>query len=324
MGCAARSGRHRRDGHVPRTCPSRDVLRAVDDVSKKAGGGKPGKRAGPPGGRTPDAGELTETGTVESAAPMKNKDYRRELKPLHAELVAMQEWVKASGAKVCIVFEGRDTAGKGGVIKAITERVSPRVFRVVALPAPTDREKSQMYVQRYMPHLPAAGEVVIFDRSWYNRAGIERVLGLCTEDQARQFLQIIPTVERAIVESGVILLKYWLEVGQDQQTLRLQSRIDDPRKIWKLSRMDLESYSHWFDYSRARDEMFRFTDTGWAPWYVALNDDKRRGRLNVISHLLSQVPYEPLEHHDVSLPEQQSAEGYRPPTQPLHWIPTPF
>ncbi|WP_031940119.1 polyphosphate kinase 2 [Prescottella defluvii] len=267
---------------------------------------------------------MTEAGAPESAPPMKNRDYRRELKPLHAELVALQEWVKASGAKVCIVFEGRDTAGKGGVIKAITERVSPRVFRVVALPAPTERERTQMYVQRYVPHLPAAGEVVIFDRSWYNRAGIERVLGLCTEDQTRQFLQIIPTVERAIVESGVILLKYWLEVGQEQQTLRLQSRIDDPRKIWKLSRMDLASYSHWFDYSRARDEMFRFTDTGWAPWFVALNDDKRRGRLNVISHLLSQVPYEPLEQHAVSLPERQKAEGYQPPTQPLHWIPTPF
>ncbi|MFE5643176.1 polyphosphate kinase 2 [Rhodococcus sp. NPDC056516] len=256
--------------------------------------------------------------------PMKNKAYRRELKPLHGELVALQEWVKSSGAKVCVVFEGRDTAGKGGVIKAITERVSPRAFRVVALPAPTEREHSQMYVQRYVPHLPAAGEIVIFDRSWYNRAGVERVMGFCTEEQAHQFLQLIPTVERAIVESGVILLKYWLEVSEEQQLLRLQSRIDDPRKIWKLSDLDLKSFSHWYDYSRARDEMFRFTDTGWAPWYVANNDDKKRGRLNIISHILSQIPYEPLQSTDITLPKRQKAHGYQAPKQPLHWIPTRY
>jgi len=256
--------------------------------------------------------------------PMKNKVYRRKLKPMHGELVALQEWVKSSGAKVCIVFEGRDTAGKGGVIKAITERVSPRVFRVVALPAPTEREHSQMYVQRYVPHLPAAGEIVIFDRSWYNRAGVERVMGFCTEEQAHQFLQLIPTVERAIVESGVILLKYWLEVSEEQQLLRLQSRIDDPRKIWKLSDLDLKSFSHWYDYSRARDEMFRFTDTGWAPWYVANNDDKKRGRLNIISHILSQIPYEPLQSTDITLPKRQKAHGYQTPKQPLHWIPTRY
>ncbi|MFE4499778.1 polyphosphate kinase 2 [Rhodococcus sp. NPDC056743] len=256
--------------------------------------------------------------------PMKYKTYRRDLKPIHAELVALQEWVKSSGAKVCIVFEGRDTAGKGGVIKAITERVSPRVFRVVALPAPTAREKSQMYIQRYVPHLPAAGEIVIFDRSWYNRAGVERVMGYCTNEQAHEFLQLIPTVERAIVESGVILLKYWLEVSEEQQMLRLQSRIDDPRKIWKLSGLDLRSYSRWYDYSRARDEMFRFTNTGWAPWYVADNDDKKRGRLNIISHILSQIPYEPLEHPDIKLPHRQRADGYKTPQQPLHWIPTPY
>ena len=255
---------------------------------------------------------------------MKNKVYRRKLKPLHGELVALQEWVKSSGAKVCIVFEGRDTAGKGGVIKAITERVSPRVFRVVALPAPTEREHSQMYVQRYVPHLPAAGEIVIFDRSWYNRAGVERVMGFCTEEQAHQFLQLIPTVERAIVESGVILLKYWLEVSEEQQLLRLQSRIDDPRKIWKLSNLDLKSFSHWYDYSRARDEMFRFTDTGWAPWYVANNDDKKRGRLNIISHILSQIPYEPVQSTDITLPKRQKAHGYQTPKQPLHWIPTRY
>ncbi|PTR26529.1 polyphosphate kinase 2 [Rhodococcus sp. OK519] len=289
-------------------------------MGKKAKGTKSARSGRPPAG----TGELTEAGAPEPAPRMSNKHYRHRLETLQAELVAMQEWVRASGAKVCIVFEGRDTAGKGGVIKAITERVSPRVFRVVALPAPTEREKSQMYVQRYLPHLPAAGEIVIFDRSWYNRAGIERVLGFCTEDQAKLFLQLIPTVERAMVESGVVLLKYWLEVSEEQQTLRLQSRIDDPRKYWKLSQMDLTSYSHWYDYSRARDEMFRFTDTGWAPWYLALNDDKRRGRLNIISHLLSQIPYEPLERPDVTLPRRQDADGYAPPTQPLHWIATPF
>ncbi|PBC36754.1 polyphosphate kinase 2 [Rhodococcus sp. ACS1] len=268
--------------------------------------------------------ELSRPDGAEPSAPMKNKEYRRLLKPLHAELVALQEWVKSSGAKVCVVFEGRDTAGKGGVIKAITERVSPRVFRVVALPAPTEREKSQMYVQRYLPHLPAGGEVVIFDRSWYNRAGVERVLGFCTEEETEHFLQLIPTVERSIVDSGVILLKYWLEVSEEQQTMRLQSRMDDPRKYWKLSELDLKSYSRWYDYSRARDEMFHLTDTGWAPWYVAINDDKKRGRLNVISHLLSQVPYEPLDRPDLTLPKRQKAEGYQEPGQPLHWIPTPY
>ncbi|MFE5705358.1 polyphosphate kinase 2 [Rhodococcus koreensis] len=268
--------------------------------------------------------ELSRPDAAEPTAPMKNKEYRRLLKPLHAELVALQEWVKSSGAKVCVVFEGRDTAGKGGVIKAITERVSPRVFRVVALPAPTEREKSQMYVQRYLPHLPAGGEVVIFDRSWYNRAGVERVLGFCTEEETEHFLQLIPTVERSIVDSGVILLKYWLEVSEEQQTMRLQSRMDDPRKYWKLSELDLKSYSRWYDYSRARDEMFHLTDTGWAPWYVAINDDKKRGRLNVISHLLSQVPYEPLDRPDLTLPKRQKAEGYQEPGQPLHWIPAPY
>ncbi|MGI1846212.1 polyphosphate kinase 2 [Rhodococcus sp. SJ] len=256
--------------------------------------------------------------------PMKNKEYLRRLEPLQGELVAVQEWVRSSGAKVCIVFEGRDTAGKGGVIKAITERVSPRVFRVVALPAPTEREKSQMYVQRYLPHLPAGGEVVIFDRSWYNRAGVERVMGFCTDEEARHFLEMTPAVERAIVDSGIVLLKYWLEVSQEQQTVRLQRRIDDPRRIWKLSDLDLQSYSRWYDYSRARDEMFRYTDTGWAPWYVADNDDKKRGRLNVVSHLLSQIPYEPLEHRDITLPERRGPHGYRTPRQQLHWIPTPF
>ncbi|WP_425528695.1 polyphosphate kinase 2 [Rhodococcus maanshanensis] len=267
---------------------------------------------------------MIDSSAAEHAPPMTNKEYRRHLKVLDAELVALQEWVKSTGARVCILFEGRDTAGKGGVIRTITERVSPRVFRVVALPAPTEREKSQMYFQRYVPHLPAAGEVVIFDRSWYNRAGVERVMGFCTEDQAQKFLELIPAVERVIVESGVILLKYWLEVSEEQQTLRLQSRIDDPRKTWKLSPLDLKSYTRWYDYSRARDEMFRFTDSGLAPWFVALNDDKKRGRLNIISHLLSQIPYTPLERPDVTLPKRQSPGDYRAPALALHWIPTPY
>jgi len=256
--------------------------------------------------------------------PMKRKEYEAQMRLLHGELVAMQEWVKASGSKVCIVFEGRDTAGKGGTIKRITERVSPRVFRVIALSAPTEREKSQMYIQRYLPHFPAAGEVVIFDRSWYNRAGVERVMGFCTPQETDRFLELVPGVEKAMVDDGILLLKYWLEVSPDEQTRRLKSRIDDPRKIWKLSDMDLKSYSRWYDYSRARDAMFAATDTAWAPWYVARTDDKKRGRLNIISHLLSQVPYKPLEPRDITLPRRQRAGGYTEPGLPLRYIPTPF
>jgi len=255
---------------------------------------------------------------------MKRKEYEREMRLLHGELVAMQQWVKASGAKICIVFEGRDTAGKGGTIKRITERVSPRVFRVVALAAPTEREKSQMYIQRYLPHFPAAGEVVIFDRSWYNRAGVEPVMGFCTPGETERFLQLTPGVEKAMVDDGIVLLKYWLEVTADEQTRRLKSRINDPRKIWKLSDMDLKSYRRWNDYSRARDAMFAATDTAWAPWYIARTDDKRRGRLNIISHLLSQVPYKPLTPRDVTLPTRQRAAGYVPPDLPLRYIPAPF
>ena len=196
---------------------------------------------------------------------MKRKEYERQMRVLHGELVAMQEWVKASGAKICVVFEGRDTAGKGGTIRRITERVSPRVFRVVALPAPTEREKSQMYIQRYVPHFPAAGEVVIFDRSWYNRAGVERVMGFCTPEETERFLGLVPGVEKAMTDDGILLLKYWLEVSADEQTRRLKSRIHDPRKVWKLSDLDLKSYRRWYDYSRARDAMFAATDTEWAP-----------------------------------------------------------
>ena len=258
------------------------------------------------------------------AAKLGRKAYEREIRRLHGELVAMQEWVKTSGAKVCVVFEGRDTAGKGGTIKRIVERVSPRVFRVVALPAPTEREKSQMYVQRYLPHFPAAGEVVIFDRSWYNRAGVEPVMGLCKPQLTEQFLEMAPAFEKVMVDSGIILLKYWLEVGPQEQTRRLKSRIHDPRKIWKLTAMDLKSYSRWYDYSRARDAMFAATDTAWAPWYVADTDVKKRGRLNIISHLLSQVPYEPLPDRDITLPKRQRAGQYEEPNMPLRHIPTPF
>jgi polyphosphate kinase 2 len=255
---------------------------------------------------------------------MKRKEYEHEMQRLHGELVAMQEWVKASGAKICVVFEGRDTAGKGGTIKRITERVSPRVFRVVALPAPTEREKSQMYIQRYVPHFPAAGEVVIFDRSWYNRAGVERVMGFCKRADTERFLELAPPFEKAMVDSGIQLLKYWLEVSPAEQTRRLESRIEDPRKVWKLSDMDLKSYSRWYDYSRARDAMFVATDTDWAPWYVAHTDDKKRGRLNLISHMLSQVPYMPLAYQDVTLPKRQSTRGYVEPDLQLRYIPTPF
>jgi polyphosphate kinase len=256
---------------------------------------------------------------------MKRKEYERQMRRLHGELVAMQEWVKASGAKVCIVFEGRDTAGKGGTIKRITERVSPRVFRVIALPAPTEREKSQMYVQRYVQHFPAAGEVVIFDRSWYNRAGVERVMGFCRPEDTERFLELVPGWEKAMTDSGILLLKYWLEVSADEQTRRLESRIHDARKVWKLSDMDLKSYSRWYDYSRARDAMFAASDTAWAPWYVAHTDDKKRGRLNIISHLLSQVPYKPLAAREIVLPKRQRPGGYVEPDRlPARDIPAPY
>jgi polyphosphate kinase 2 len=246
------------------------------------------------------------------------------VKKLHIELVHLQEWVKHAGLKVCIVFEGRDGAGKGGIIKAITERVSHRVFREVALPAPTEREKTQMYVQRYIPHLPAAGEVVLFDRSWYNRAGVERVMGFCTEAQVKYFLEAAPRVERSIVDSGCILLKYWLEVSEAEQSRRLRDRVNDGRKIWKLSPMDLKSYSRWYDYSRARDDMFAATDTEWAPWHVARADDKRRMRLNVISHILASIPYKKLPRKKVRFPERQKRGKYREPDHPYRFVPERF
>ena len=255
---------------------------------------------------------------------LSRKLYEEELTRLHVEFVRLQQWVVHKGLRVCIVFEGRDGAGKGGTIKAMTERVSPRVFRVVALPAPTEREKSQMYAQRYIPHLPAAGEIVIFDRSWYNRAGVERVMGFCTEEQAKHFLQMIPGIEKSMSDSGIILLKYWLEVSPEEQTKRLEARIGDGRKTWKLSGMDLKSYSRWFDYSRARDEMFLASDTSWAPWHVVHSDDKRRARLNVLSHILSKIPHEKLPRAKIELPKRQHRGAYKDPDYPFRVIPELF
>jgi polyphosphate kinase 2 len=277
----------------------------------------PGKN---PAKDEPKTGAKSGSAAVAAAGTkLSNKDYERELRKLHVELVKLQQWVQEKGLKVCILFEGRDGAGKGGTIKAITERVSPRVFRVIALPAPTEREKSQMYAQRYLPHLPAAGEVVIFDRSWYNRAGVERVMGFCTEQEAQGFLQVVPLFEQLMVKSGIILLKYWLEVSPEEQTRRLASRIDDGRKIWKLSPMDLKSYDRWDDYTKARDEMFAATDSPWAPWYVARSEDKKKVRLNVISHLLGKVPYKSVKAEKVKLPKRKVGR-YKAKDYPFKYV----
>ena len=241
---------------------------------------------------------------------MTRKQYDKELRKLQTELCRLQEWVKVKGLRVIVVFEGRDAAGKGGTIKAITERVSPRVFRLVALPAPSDREKSQMYMQRYMQHFPAAGEVVIFDRSWYNRAGVERVMGFCTKEQYRRFLENCPEAEKYIVDGGIILIKFWLEVGKKEQERRFEARIDDPLRQWKLSPMDVESWTRWYDYSRARDMMLEATDTEHAPWYIVRSDDKKRARLNCIAHLLSLIPYEEVPREKVKLPKRSSKGKY--------------
>ena len=255
---------------------------------------------------------------------MKRKEYERQMRILQGELVAMQEWVKATGARVCIVFEGVDSAGKGGTIRRITERTSPRVFKHIALPAPDERTRSQMYVQRYMAHFPSAGEVVIFDRSWYNRAGVEPVMGYCSPEETQRFLEMLPFVEKAMVDDGIILIKYFLNVSREEQTRRLESRIDDPRKVWKLSPTDLKSYSRRFDYLRARDAMIVATSSGWGPWHIVDNDDKKRGRLNIITHLLSQIPYEPLAPLDVKMPKPPSPNGYVEPESSQPNIPTPF
>jgi polyphosphate kinase 2 len=241
---------------------------------------------------------------------MKRKEYEKELKKLQAQMCLLQDWVKAEGKRVVIVFEGRDTAGKGGTIRALTERVNPRVFRLVALPAPSDREKSQMYVQRYMAHFPAAGEVVIFDRSWYNRAGIEHVMGFCTKKQYESFLELCPSFEKQIVKNGILLIKLWLEVGQDEQDRRMNARIDDPLRRWKLSTMDLQSWPHWYDYSKARDRMLEATDTNEAPWYILRSDDKERARLNCMAHILSIVPYKRMKYPKIKLPKRSKKKRY--------------
>ena len=244
---------------------------------------------------------------------LKREEFEKHLTKLQAELVKLQLWVQHKKLRIVVIFEGRDAAGKGGVIKRITERVSPRIFRLVALPAPTDREKSQMYVQRYIPYLPAGGEIVIFDRSWYNRAGVEKVMEFCSEDEVTRFLEMCPNWERAMIENGIILIKYWFEVSQKEQTKRFLGRINDGRKVWKLSPMDLESHRRWYDYSRARDAMLLATDTPFAPWYIVNADDKRRARINCISHLLSLIPYETVKQAPVKLPKRQKPHGYAEP-----------
>jgi polyphosphate kinase 2 len=252
------------------------------------------------------------------------RGYEAEIERLHGELVKLQLWLKESNHKVMVLFEGRDAAGKGGVIKRITERVSPRVFRIAALPAPSEREKSQLYMQRYIQQFPSGGECVLFDRSWYNRAGVERVMGFCTDKQAREFLKNIPLFERAVVDGGVQLIKYWFEVSMDEQTRRFEGRINDPRKIWKLSPMDLESHRRWYDYSRARDEMFAATDTSWAPWYVVDANDKRRARLNCISHMLSLIPYKDVGWKKPRLPDRQKPHGYKEPNYNYRYVPETY
>jgi polyphosphate kinase len=255
-------------------------------------------------------------------APLERKLFEQALRKLHVELVKLQLWVRHQGLKVVVVFEGRDAAGKGGIIKRITERVSPRVFRVVALPAPTEREKSQMYIQRYILHMPAAGEVVIFDRSWYNRALVERVMGFCTREEVKYFLRLCPEVENALVHSGIVLIKYWIEVSKEEQTRRFRARIHDGRKIWKLSPMDLESHRRWYDYSRARDAMLAATDTKVAPWYILMADNKRRAQLNCIAHLLSLIPYKDLPRRKARLPNRQKPNGYKEPARRDNYVPS--
>jgi polyphosphate kinase len=245
-----------------------------------------------------------------SNSRLKRKQYEKELSRLQAELCKLQDWIKYKGLRVIVIFEGRDAAGKGGTIRAITERVSPRVFRVVALPAPSDREKSQMYIQRYVQHFPAAGEIVIFDRSWYNRAGVEYVMGFCTDEQHRRFLELCPTVEKYMVDARIILLKYWTEVGKKEQQRRFEARINDPLRQWKLSPMDLESFRRWYEYSRARDQMLKATDSKYAPWYIVRSDDKKRARLNCIAHLLSLIPYGKVPRDKVTLPRRKTKDSY--------------
>jgi polyphosphate kinase len=264
--------------------------------------------------------ERLDTGLQKPRGKVERKRFERELEKLHIELVKLQLWVKHKGLRIIVVFEGRDAAGKGGVIKCLTERVSPRVFRVVALPPPTERESSQLHIQRYITHFPAAGEVVIFDRSWYNRAGVERVMGFCPESEVQRFLLLIPLMERLSVESGIIIIKYWFEISQKEQTRRFKARIDDGRKVWKLSPMDLESHRRWYEYSRARDEMLQATDSSFAPWYIVRADDKRRARLNCIAHLLSLIPYKQIKGAKVKIPKRQKRNGYVEPTNRVYKV----
>ena len=270
------------------------------------------------------AATATTAATVEDAGPMSRKDYDKAMKKLHGELVKVQLWAKHTGARIVVVFEGRDAAGKGGVIKTLTERTSPRVFRIAALPAPSDREKTQMYMQRYIAQMPAAGEIVLFDRSWYNRAGVEAVMGFCAPRDVKRFLEMCPTLEDAIIGSGIRLIKYWFEVSQGEQTRRFKSRIADPRKVWKLSHMDLESHHRWYDYSRARDAMFHATDRNESPWFVVRSDDKRRARLNCITHLLDQIPYTDVPRPKIKLPKRQKPKGYKEPTYPWRLVPKSY
>jgi polyphosphate kinase len=257
---------------------------------------------------------------------MKRKLYEKELRKLQGRLCQLQDWVKAKGLRVIILFEGRDAAGKGGAIKAITERVSPRVFRVVALPAPSDREKTQMYVQRYMQRFPAAGEIVIFDRSWYNRAGVESVMGFATHEDVERFLKLCPEIEKYIVDAGIVLIKFWLEVGEEEQEKRFAARISDPLRQWKLSPMDLESYARWYDYSRARDKMLKATDSDHAPWYIVRSDDKKRARLNCISQILKLIPHEELTRPTVKLPKRSRKHEYddQAPLRGRNFVPELF
>jgi polyphosphate kinase len=253
---------------------------------------------------------MSTTAKADERKKLSNKKYLKELRKLQEELCKLQEWVKHKGLRAIIIFEGRDAAGKGGTIKAITERVSPRVFRLVALPAPSDREKSQMYIQRYMQHFPAAGEIVVFDRSWYNRAGVEYVMGFCTKDQHRAFLELCPEIERYIVGAGIMLIKVWLEVSDKEQKRRFEARMEDPLRQWKLSPMDLPSRAKWFEYSRARDLMLKATDTKWAPWYVLRSDDKKRARLNCIHHILKLIPYKKVPREKIKLPKRSMKGAY--------------
>jgi polyphosphate kinase 2 len=282
------------------------------------------KSGGPGAKRVVDHGSGVATGP--STPPrMSNKVYERELERLQVELVKLQEWIRVRGLKVIVLFEGRDAAGKGGAIKRITLSLNPRVARVVALPAPTERERTQWYFQRYVPHLPAAGEMVLFDRSWYNRAGVDRVMGFASEAEVEEFFRSCPEFERMLVRSGIVLIKYWFSVSDEEQERRFRDRIEDPTKRWKLSPMDLQSRARWVEYSQAKDEMFRHTDIKQAPWHVVNADDKRRARLNVISHLLSLIPYQDLTPEPIELPPRESDKGYvRPPIDEQSFIPEPY